>query len=84
MLPMEYLLRQTPEQARRSGARGGRTTARNRHPRRIVPKPERVQITNVSTCETMAAAILLLDAQFPWLRGAEQRQRRSVVRDGAR
>jgi hypothetical protein len=66
-----------PGQARRAGARGGKTTARNRRQRRDgvaaeVPQPEQETAPPVPL-ETTAAAIALLDAQYPWLRGAEQR-----------
>jgi len=77
MLPLEYILRQTVDQARRSGARGGRTTARNRRLRRPVRLTQPTPPTHLTNGETTANAIVRLDAQFPWLRGAEQRQRRS-------
>ena len=64
----------TPEQLRRLGARGGRAYARNQRARRAllaalpppVPAP-------AASAETAAEAIAALDAQFPWLRGAEKR-----------
>ena len=79
MLPLEYLLRQTADQARRSGARGGRRTALNRRLRRPALLIEPSLPTHLAAGESTAAAILRLDAQFPWLRGAEQRQRQASV-----
>ena len=59
---------QTPAQRRRAGARGRRATARNRHTRqRVATAPPRA----IARAETTAEAITALDAQFPWLRGAE-------------
>ena len=69
------LFNQSPQQLRRIGARGGKARARNRRLRLwaqaqgeppIAACPDRVT-------ETTAEAIALLDAQFPWLRGAEKR-----------
>jgi hypothetical protein len=76
MNPSPYLLfHQSPEQLRRIGARGGKAQARNRRegwrsqplrqPHIVVPLPP--------PQETTAKAIAALDAQFPWLRGAERR-----------
>ena len=73
-----YLLfRQTPEQLRRVGARGGRASARNRRERlrAATPPPPDALAPVESRAETAAAAIAALDAQFPWLRGAEKRLR---------
>ena len=73
-----YTFFQTPEQLRRQGARGGRTYGRNERvrralaaatPRPAAPPPPAPPLT--STVESIAA----LDAQFPWLRGAEKRIR---------
>ena len=71
---------QTPEQVRRQGARGGRSTARNRR-ERLSMTPEPLPQPDLGSCgeyaeETAAAAIALLDAEFPWLQGAERRHRR--------
>jgi hypothetical protein len=68
------LFNKTPEQLRRLGACGGRAHARNQRARRAllaalaqpVPAP-------AVPVETAAEAIAVLDAQFPWLRGAEKR-----------
>jgi hypothetical protein len=73
------LFNQTPEQLRRIGARGGRAHGRNHRARRaLLPLAARpVPVTE----ETAAEAIVRLDEQFPWLRGAEKRsaQRARVV-----
>ena len=53
---------------RRAGAMGGRRAARNRRLRKSV-QTERIEVH----LETAAEAIAALDAQFPWLRGAERR-----------
>ena len=69
------LFNKSPEQLRQIGARGGKAQARNRRQRLLaqaapVPPPGAV-VDPVA--ETAATAIATLDAQFPWLRGAEQR-----------
>ena len=68
-----YQFMQTPGQARR----GGKATVRNRrqrldHTAAEGPQPEAEAPLQVPL-ESTAAAILLLDAQYPWLRGAEKR-----------
>src|ERR1700704_2157144 len=67
----------TPGQARRAGARGGKATVRNRREflhstSATVPEPDTGTALQGSR-EPTAAAIALLDAQSPWLRGAEKR-----------
>ena len=67
----------TPGQSRRAGARGGKVTARNRRERldgapAEVPEPQ-AEAAPHDHVETTAAAIARLDAQYPWLRGAEKR-----------
>ena len=74
MTDFPYLLfNQSPEQLRRIGARGGKARARNwrmRMRQHAPPQPE----TNPSLpLQTVAQAIAALDAQFPWLCGAEKR-----------
>jgi hypothetical protein len=67
---------QTPAQLRRSGARGGKACARNRRQRMrtaAVPTPPPLAPA-AAPAETVAQAIAILDAQFPWLRGAESRR----------
>jgi hypothetical protein len=81
-----YLLfRQTPQQLRRVGARGGKAAARNRRTRlgaATLPNPP--VAARVEPCDTpVSAAIAALDAQFPWLRGAENRSR-SIRLDAGR
>jgi len=75
------LFNQSPEQLRRIGARGGRAYGRNQRARRhaaeqtaapAVPSP-----APSLEMETVAQAIAALDAQFPWLRGAEKRSSRT-------
>src|ERR1017187_491322 len=61
--PSYILFNKTLEQARRLGARGGRASA----PLPTVPLP-------LAPTETTAEAVAVLDAQFPWLRGAEKRR----------
>ena len=69
-----YLLfHQTPAQLRRVAARGGRASARNRRQKMraaSAPPPSAVAPTEPHA-ETVAQAIAALDAQFPWLRGAQ-------------
>ena len=73
-----YQFPQTLGQARRCGARGGKATARNRREHREaaaspdLPEPLASQAEPQLPRETTATAIALLDAQFPWLRGAER------------
>jgi len=70
-----YLLfNQSREQLRRIGARGGKTQARNRRARlqaqtQAQPHPGTVL---PPLAQTAAQAIAVLDAQFPWLCGAEK------------
>jgi hypothetical protein len=75
------LFNKSPDQLRRLGARGGRAHARNRQARRarMPMSPEAVSL-RAAPRETTAAAIALLDAQFPWLRRAV----RSVAVDSTR
>jgi len=74
MTSFPYLFfNQTPEQLRRSGARGGKAQARNRRaqaPSLALPPPTAAP----PPAQTAAQAIAALDAQFPWLCGAERRQ----------
>ena len=64
----------TIEELRRVGARGGKAYGRNQRARRarMAPPPAPVP-SPVAPLETTAQAIALLDAHFPWLRGAEKR-----------
>ena len=68
-----YLFHKTLPQLRRLGARGGKAHARNQRTRRApagtVPE---ARSPRAAPPETAAQAMHLLDAQFPWLRGAEK------------
>jgi len=70
------LFDKSPEQLRDLGARGGRTSARNRRLRLLTQPPAPAPMAGVPGPkeQTAAEAIAALDAQFPWLRGAEQRR----------
>ena len=68
-----FRFNQSAEQRRRVGARGGKAQARNRRGRvqlRSLPKPEVL----LPPPQTAAQSIAALDAQFPWLCGAEKRR----------
>ena len=67
------LFNKSPEQMRHLGARGGRAYGRNQRARRalLATPPEAVPPPAVPR-PTAAEAIHDLDAQFPWLRGAER------------
>ena len=68
------LFNKSPEQLRRLGARGGRAYGRNQRDRRArMPTPPATVPRRAVPGETTAEAIAVLDAQFPWLRGAEKR-----------
>jgi hypothetical protein len=71
------LFRQTPQQLRRAGARGGKATARNRRARLSAAGSStgKTEAPRTSHGETTAAAIAALDVQFPRLRGVEKRFR---------
>jgi len=76
MTPFPYLLfNQSPEQLRRSGARGGKAQARNRRARQQAQAqlPPQTIAVIAPLAQTAAQASRVLDAQFPWLRGAEKR-----------
>ena len=73
-----YLLfHQSPAQLRHIGARGGRAHARNRRARLGTHTPPQTAAPIALHRETAAQAIAALDAQFPWLRGAEKRTSRT-------
>ena len=68
------LFNKSPEELRRLGARGGRAYGRNQRARRArMPTPPATVPQRAVPGETTAEAIAVLDAQFPWLRGAEKR-----------
>ena len=75
------LFNKSPEQLRRQGARGGKTYGRNLRARRALTPPAPTAVSQgVEVRETAAAAIQVLDAQFPWLRGAEKATPRGLVK----
>jgi len=65
----------TFDACRRAGRVGGRRSARNRRLRKA-SQELMVQSIMEPYRETAHEAIVLLDQQFPWLRGAERRTRR--------
>ena len=71
------LFNQSPLQLRLIGARGGRAFGRNQRARRAriaaMPAPLPAAPLRAAPEPTAADAIVLLDAQFPWLRCAEKR-----------
>jgi hypothetical protein len=72
------LFNKSPEQLRRLGACGGKANARNQRARRaLVPTPFQPVPPRPAPRQTAIAAITVLDAQFPWLRGAEKRVSRN-------
>jgi len=69
------LFNKTPQQLRLIGARGGKAFGRNERARRaLLAAPAPTVPPPVPPCQTTAADIAVLDARFPWLRGAEKRQ----------
>jgi hypothetical protein len=69
------LFNKSPEQLRLVGARGGRAYGRSRRARRALgptPAPAVPPLAPESS-PTTAESIVILDARFPWLRGAEKR-----------
>ena len=74
-----YLLfNKSPEQLRRLGACGGKANARNQRARRaLVTAPLQPVPPRPARRQTATQAITVLDAQFPWLRGAERRGSRN-------
>ena len=72
------LFNKSPRQLRLIGARGGRTFGRNQRARRariaVMPVPPPASPLRAAPRQTTTAeAVALLDAQFPWLRCAENR-----------
>ena len=67
------LFNKSLEQLRRVGARGGKAHARNQRARRaLLPTPTQPALAPAISRETASEAIAVLDAQFPWLRAAEE------------
>jgi hypothetical protein len=78
---LNILFNKSPEQLRRLGAYGGRASGRNHRARRRLASPPPAPVRpRVALLETTAEAIHTLDAQFPWLSGAEQRLLRKPER----
>ncbi len=69
-----YTFNKSPEQLRHLGARGGRAYGRNQQARRalIAARPKAIPPRAVPR-KTTTESIAVLDARFPWLRGAEKR-----------
>jgi hypothetical protein len=71
------LFNQSPDQLRRIGARGGKARARNWRARLQTQAQAQARPPMVAAIdplsETAAEAIVVLDAQFPWLCAAEKR-----------
>ena len=78
MTDYSYILfNKTPLQLRLLGARGGKAFGRNERLRRALlppPTPASVSLPAVPL-HTTAEAVAALDARFPWLCGAEKRER---------
>jgi hypothetical protein len=69
-----YTFNTSPEQLRRLGARGGRAYGRNQRARRgLLATPPRTVPPRAAPPASTAESIAVLDARFPWLRGAEKR-----------
>jgi hypothetical protein len=69
-----YTFNTSPEQLRRLGARGGRAYGRNQRARRALLATLRESVPlRAAPSATTAESIAILDARFPWLRGAEKR-----------
>jgi hypothetical protein len=79
------LFNKSPVQLRLIGARGGRAYGRNQRARRaLMSPPTEAAPLLTAPRQTTAEAVALLDAQFPWLRGAEQRRGISSLRAGCK
>jgi hypothetical protein len=69
-----YTFTKSPEQLRLFGARGGKAYGRSQRARRALsaPPPEAI-VPHTRYPASTAESIAVLDARFPWLRGAEKR-----------
>ena len=76
------LFNKSPEQLRRLGACGGKANARNQRARRALVLTPLPATPRPVPGETATQAITVLDAQFPWLRGAEKRVSRNQAARG--
>jgi hypothetical protein len=73
------LFNKSPMQLRRIGALGGKTYGRNQRTRRaLMPTPPPAIPLGSAPRQSTAEAVAALDAQFPWLRGAEKRRSRKL------
>ena len=73
MNDIPILFNLTVEDLHRIGARGGRAHARNWRARQKAGQTAAPTPASPPPQESTAAAVALLDAQFPWLRAAERR-----------
>jgi hypothetical protein len=72
------LFNKSPMQLRLLGARGGRAYGRNLRARRaLMPTPAEAAPLCATLAQSTAEAVAVLDAQFPWLCGAEHRRSRN-------
>ena len=79
------LFNKSPLQLRLLGARGGKAFGRNQRARRaLLPAPAATVPALPPPCQTTAEDIAVLDARFPWLRGAEKRTMRRRAAQAAR
>ena len=75
MTESPILFNKSQDQVRRLGAWGGRTYGRNQRARRaLLQALPQVAQRRTPPRETATEAIRSLDAQFPWLAGAERSQ----------
>ena len=77
--PINYLFNKTADQMHAVGARGGRARGRNLRARLSEFRQAPVAPVVVPDAETAAEAVSTLDAQFPWLVGAERKRTRNRV-----
>jgi hypothetical protein len=72
------LFNKSPLQLRRIGALGGKAHGRNQRARRaLMPTPAPATPLRSAPQQSTAEAVAVLDAQFPWLSGAEHRHFRN-------
>jgi hypothetical protein len=73
------LFNKSPLQLRRIGALGGKAHGRNERARRaLMPTPPAAAPSRHAARQSTADAVVALDAQFPWLCGAEKRRSRKL------
>ena len=73
------LFNKSPLQLRRIGALGGKAHGRNQRARRaLLPTPPEPALLRHAARQSTAEAVAALDAQFPWLCGAEKRRSRKM------